>query len=296
MKSEIKTLLLGTALLALIGGCGGGGSDDNGTSGKGTDDKGQTDTSTSKTTTYYTRACVMDFTATWCPYCPQLMRGLEGAAKDYPDRFVILMIHDSTSELYCGDSNLNRLASVQGVQYYPTGLCNFRTELQDRASSAIVSQLTSENKNHKSTIGIGVTTKVNDKNDIDVSVKLKSGQTASYKIAMYVVEDSIVHRQNDGGVYNNNFVHYNIPLIVYPSPDGSDLGTLNYDAEKTVTYTFTAQTLKSIHSNTLGIAASLDYSKCRVVVYVLKKTGSSYYIDNSVSCPAKNGTVDYKTD
>lgn len=301
MKLKFQTLLFILALTTTLYSCSGGSGDDTATQPK--DNTGTTDPKpptgeggTSKATYFYTRACVMDFTATWCPYCPQLMRGLESASESYPDRIVTIAIHSSSSDLYSGNSDLTKLMDTYGIDGFPSGLYNFRAQLESRAASFIVYTLKSEITTHHSTIGIGVVTKINDKNGVDVTVNLKSGSKNDYRVAMFLVEDDITHKQVDGGSYNNNFVHKNIPLAVYPNPTGTDLGTLDAGAEKTLTHTFTNEELLRVDSRFKGQTTIMDYNKCRVVVYATKKAGTSYYIDNVISCGAKNSKADYKAE
>jgi hypothetical protein len=37
---------------------------------------------------------------------------------------------------------------------------------------------------------------------------------------------------------------------------------------------------------------TVNYSNCRVIAYVLKKSGANFYINNTASCPV-NGSTDY---
>jgi len=242
---------------------------------------------------FYTRVCVMDFTATWCQFCPYMMSALAKAVQDYSDRILVLAIHDSSSDLHSGDNSVYSLFNDFTVDGIPTGLYNFRNKLESYSSSYVLSALKQEVQNNSAMTGIAVSTKVNSDNNIEVVAKMSTHETNNYKLTMCLVEDNIKNRQNEGGTYTSNFVHNNIPLKFYPEPYGFDLGSVKADEEKSISHTFTNKELSTVRTN-MKLSTTLDYANCRVVVYVSRKSGNKYYIDNTVSCPAKNGSVDYK--
>ena len=242
---------------------------------------------------FYTRACVMDFTATWCPYCPNMTNALEAASKTYSDRFYTIVIHSETSTLYSKESTIYNLYNAFNIGGFPTGKYNFRSDLTSYSSSIVLAELKKEITTHPATSGIAVSTKINANNELEVTAKVKSNLEGKYKVAIWVVEDGITRSQNVMGLYDNEYVHNGVPLKAYPDFAGQDLGTLAVNAEKIVNHTFTAEELLTTRNN-MGVTTKLDYTKCRVIVYVMKMSGGKYYIDNTVSCPAKDSSIDYK--
>lgn len=210
-------------------------------------------------TRFFRRVLALEFTGTWCQYCPNMTEALEEAQQFRPWRLVEVAMHayDDYSPA-CADELITRF----NVSGYPTMV------LDMDAGTAFNTQTSS--------IMTGYVDKVVEQNacglalscvDGVLTAKIKTVEEGDYALGVTVVEDGLIAYQTGYGAdYVNNAV-----LRRYLSQVGGDgLGALKADTEVTRTY-----------------EAKLG-EKERVVAYVIK--GGKCI--NALSCKDKE-TIPY---
>lgn len=218
---------------------------------------------------FFRRVLAMDFTGSWCQYCPNMERALEDARKERPGRFVSMAVH-SSDNLAAAESDA--LATLFGVQSYPSMVFNWdaATRFNEQNASRMLDYLDGVLAQGDATCGLAVSTSVADA-VLKVSVTLKASGAGTFSLVAALVEDGLITRQAGYGEgYVNNGV---LRGFLDPGMEGTGTGPLEDGQEFAVE---------------LSAAAPEDPENFRLIVYAL----GGGTVQNAVSCGV-NETIAY---
>lgn len=234
---------------------------------------------------FYKIPLVMRFTATWCGYCPIMASTIENVFKLTGGKINIINIHALNSNSQLSYANANLFQSKYNINGYPSGLLDFRASVGNfpiNIASPIWQSLINESQNkYPSATAIAVTSTLNG-SKVDLEINIRSKETGNYLLNVALIEDDITLPQSDySSGTNNNYKHNNILRESYLSIDGEQF-SINNNQEYT----------KNL---VIGIPSTVkDITKCKVIVYVLKKYGA--VISNSVPQATYLNTLEYYCD
>ena len=113
--------------------------------------------------------------------------------------------------------------------------------------------------------------------DSSVDVELYAAKSDNYRLALYILEDGIVARQNDSGIYKENYTHNHVVRAMVSSMyEGDRIGEIKAGEKSQKSYNFT-------------LDGSWKADKCSLCALVFDSKGS---VINAAVCPI-NGSVDY---
>ena len=210
-------------------------------------------------TRFFHRVLALEFTGTWCQYCPNMTDALIEAQQLRPYRLVDIAMHafDEFSPS-CADD----LVSQFNVSSYPTMVLDMdaSTSFQSKLASIMTDYV--DKTSLQTACGIALSCA-----DGRLTVKVKAAEEGEHKLAVAVVEDGLVAYQTG---YGDNYVNHAV-LRRYLTPlAGESLGSLKAEEEAIRSYQVTLE------------------ERQRIVAYVVKD-GKSI---NALSCQ-DNETIPY---
>lgn len=144
------------------------------------------------------RVLIEDYTGTWCQYCPRISYAIE-QVNSQTDDAVVVAIHRGSSDPYNFAAALT-LESMIGLQGYPTGMLNRKTEWTYPETSNIV-QAVNLTSGVNPRIGLALNTSLSG-NTVSVTVNVKFGQNFSnLKLVVYALQDNLVYNQTNSTSY-----------------------------------------------------------------------------------------------
>ena len=176
-------------------------------------------------TRFFHRILALEFTGTWCQYCPNMTEALSEAQRLRPYRLVDIAMHafDDFSPS-CSDD----LVSQFRVSSYPTMVLDMDASTSFQAKRASIMTDYVDKTVFQATCGIALTCA-----DGTLTVKVKATEEGEHKLAVAVVEDGLVAYQTG---YGDNYVNHAV-LRRYLTPlAGESLGTLKADEEAIRSY------------------------------------------------------------
>ena len=232
---------------------------------------------------FYHRSLVMDFTATWCVFCPWMHAAIELAQELYPDKLIKVALHDDSSSLPF--SEVNMLEYQFGVYGFPTAIVDGRIDIpNDSPASGPASKMIDAAKETESfygtVTGMEVSSALTGRNlSIDLTVYAK--KAGDYKLTVLLLEDGIYYEQV--GVDGGKMMHNDLARIAVTSVTG-DTFTVSKD-----------KTGKSFFFAVKDISASYDVSNMKILAFVHAPFGDrkritsanygDFYVDNCVVVP-----------
>lgn len=171
---------------------------------------------------FFRRVLAMDFTGSWCQYCPNMEKALEEAKKERPGRFVSMAVH-ANDNMSAAESN--PLATLFGVPSYPCMVFDWdvSTRFNQQESSRMLDYLDGVLAQGDAACGLAVSTSIADA-VLKVSVTLKAAGAGSFSVVAALVEDGIISRQAGYGEgYVNNGV---LRGFLDPGMEGTATGPL----------------------------------------------------------------------
>lgn len=106
-----------------------------------------------------------------------------------------------------------------------------------------------------------------------VTVKVTSERTSEYRLILYIAEDGLKYRQNDGGVYRDYTHEHVVRKLLSATVDGDKLGQIAAGKEETEDYTVTLDD---------------DWNAENLSFYALV-TDENGYVNNLAVCKAVDG-------
>lgn len=213
---------------------------------------------------YRRKVLVHKFTATWCGYCPAFTKVLDKLSEEMPERLVVIAVHGGDDFSILDGSTLETEAGVAG---YPTAWvdCREKSSTNEAATRKVIEKSIAE---YPAVCGIGMEATVSDR-DINVKANIEFAEDGEYKICAALIEDEI---HFDGTCTEPTKTYHHVLRQYATAVMGDDLG-----AQKagTIEKTFGFKAAKSWNMDNL-----------KVVVYVMKKYGNTYSVNNVEVCPA----------
>lgn len=203
---------------------------------------------------FFRRALALDFTATWCQYCPQMAKALKEAQQLRPGRIVDMSVH--LDDALASDQT-EELADLLEVVYLPSLVFDMdkTTLFNEQTSSRFTSYV--DKMSSKDACGIAISWKSG-----KVDVKVKTAVKGTYKLVVAVVEDKIVTTQQGyGSNYENESV---VRSFLTSKVDGVSLGTLKAGEEVSKTFSQTAADNQRIVAYVLKGSKCVNAATCNV--------------------------------
>lgn len=218
------------------------------------------------------RSLVMRFTADWCGYCPIMATAVHMAQESLPDKIEALSVHGGGSGLASKASEA--LTRHYGIEAFPTGLINGMTQIQNNEPSVtaerIINAVNETEAKYETLTGASWTSSV-DGSQIVLNLSLYMKKSGSYKVTALLVEDGIIGYQAD---YTNgsseNYEHNGVIRSAFTEAAGDEFTQLEDGQKKDFNYS-------------MSIPYGCNEDNLKIVVYVQKHDGSTYYIDNAAS-------------
>ena len=235
----------------------------------------------------------MRFTATWCGYCPMMNEAFKMVRDEIGDKFLYACFYSSSrgGQYAFPDSDMNTLESLYGVDSFPTGIVDGRTEVQNYSLvSATAASIVNAVKETEAKYPVATCLELNSYesgNDIVVEVTVYPKQTDNYKLTVLLLENNIIGTQTDfnAGVTYTDFVHDKVARLPLTAVTGDAFRGV---AGQESSFTFTCT-----------VPAGYDKENLEVVAYVQRPFGAQeviatgnyggYYVDNARA--AALGTV-----
>ncbi len=221
---------------------------------------------------FYRKVLVQKYTATWCTYCPLMTSALDKLDEEVPDRIVVMAIH-------CNDSfSINegaQLANDFKISSIPRSDIDYRVTTTYSAAE-LNNALNGELTDHPAVCGIAAESKV-EGGQIYAEAKIRFSETGRYRVCCTVIEDGLLYEDgySEDGYYNH------VLRSFATSRTGAALGECEAGTEYPCAYTF-------------SVGKKWNLEKCSVLFYVMKEDGSAVYTNNVVSCPAQNGSCEFR--
>ena len=183
-----------------------------------------------------------DFTGQNCVNCPAAHRTIEALEEQYGDNLIAVSIHaghfgiPATNKRYTGlmQEEGQEYSKRYGIEDYPKGVIDGK---RPPVNADQWPSLIREEISVATPLTVGVEAALSaDGKTIDISCSLKSTEQLSGNLVVWVIESSIVARQediNEGRI--NDYVHNNVFRACVNGLDG-DAVTLSADATETKPY------------------------------------------------------------
>lgn len=214
---------------------------------------------------------VFEFTGTWCAMCPSGYIFLKYLIEDWwsHDIVHILAFHDSTADDPMGIPVTNTIFNAFGLTGFPAFLVDMRggttekTEIQPMIESSFADA---------TPCGVKMTS-----TESRVNIKLYAAKSGTYRVALYVLEDGIVARQNNSGTYKDDYVHNHVVRkMISTLYEGDRVGEIKAGQEASKSYSF-------------SLDSSWKRENCSLCALVIDNSGA---VVNAALCPI-GGSVDY---
>lgn len=201
---------------------------------------------------FYKKVGILEFTGTWCTWCPQLAGYIKDLETGYPDRNVMVAVHvnDALAVPYASSlvSRFKTAALPAAVLDFGDLVTNVTTSASDleRRIREIV-------EGNPARCGIAIASSVADGRAF-VTVRLLSAATMEYGMAVALVENGIVHEQvmPPGQPVNYQYVHDHTLREVYQNNiDGVPVGEVAGGAQVERSFEFD---LKDYNTQNCSIA------------------------------------------
>ncbi len=220
---------------------------------------------------------VFEFTGAWCSQCPSGYTFLKYLIEDYysHDTVHILAFHDSTGGADpMGLPLTNTLFDKFKLDGYPGFVVDMREGTSEK--TAIKAMIDSSFSSYPATCGVKLSSTCSGGNG-SVTAEVCADSEGTYRLALYLIEDGIVAKQNSGGVYRDDYVHNHVVRALLSSLyEGDRVGELKSGEKKSLSYNYT-------------LDSSWVAEKCTLCALIIDSNG---YVNNMAVCPL-NGTVDY---
>lgn len=228
------------------------------------------------------RICAMEFTGTWCAWCPQGMTKLAYLIDTYYDGVAYLIaVHsdgDGPDPMAIEQSDI--LARKFQVSSYPSCVVDMRHTMGLSESYSVMRSAFDESLNgYPAHCGVAIQSEYMEAtSQAKVTVRVTSEKTSQYRLVLYAIEDGLKYPQNDGGIYRDYTHHHVLRQLLSATVDGDRLGQIAADKEDSKEYT-----------------VILDENwKAENVSFYAIVTDENGYANNLAVCEAVNGNTDYE--
>ena len=237
--------------------------------GPGPDPVEEPETPATEGTRFFRRVLALEFTATWCQYCPNMAEALLQAAAERPGRLVEVAVHYADEMAPAESDGIVQLFKVSD---FPSMVFDWdiTTRFNQQDASRMTAYVDQVLEAGDAPCGLAVKSTLSD-GQLTVDVRLKAASGGTYSVSAALVEDGILATQAGAGAnYSCNSV---LRGFLGAGMNGESAGTIKAGDEKTVS--FTARPEASEHER-------------RIVACALQDG----HVVNVVSCPL-NQEIDY---
>lgn len=220
------------------------------------------------------RALIVEFTGIQCVNCPKAAQTAHQLLEQYPENLVVVEMHPASNSFTATTNPLYDFRCEEADFFYryfggtnttglPTGIVNLAPSFADYTAwaSAVLGavQQPSSAQLHLSVMGDSIQYRI-------------LGTSGSYHLLLWLVEDSIVAPQADGGTVVPNYVHNHV-LRMSLTPD--EWGIILSPTDGTIaftipTHTSAGQPIRPEHCSVVGII--LDENKRFIDVVLCRLT------------------------
>ena len=180
---------------------------------------------------FFHRVLALEFTATWCQYCPNMAEALEDARKERPGRIQEIAVH-YIDEMSSATSE--GVVARYSVSAFPTVILDLDPSTSFTRQEASLFMDYVDNALKLEACGLAAESTLKD-GLLSLSVKLKAAEEGTYSVGVAVVEDGITANQIGAGPgYVNNAVLRQ--FLGDGGLDGTPAGSLKKDEEATVSF------------------------------------------------------------
>lgn len=241
------------------------------------------------------RLLAVQYTGTWCGYCPRVSLAIKYFNEHYDtaDDVVFVAAH-------YGDGMQTNFANVlndyQKIEGFPTLLLNLNNNAvvdqaqanKSGAEKIEIARASAMKTEARSNIRAEVS-QADDQGNITVTAEVKVNTDGKYRIAAWLLEDSVAEAQHDYIQYNDPSIHTHHNIVCASSAPQSAIGEPfeegeDLKAEHTYPAIFTFNPAKQCVSNP---------ENCRIIIVVTRASGSTFYVDNVKKCDIGE-TVEYE--
>lgn len=230
------------------------------------------------------KVCVMEFTGQWCAMCPTGYNYLwYVVSRNYAETAHIIALHDNSQGIDEMAIPVQReLFSAFKLVGYPSAVIDLRdtSPLTDDNAGALKKGIETSLYDYPAHCGVAVASNYDEESGkASVTARLFPEVDGEYRIALWVVEDNIVSKQNQGGRYEDNYTHNHVARrLASESWKGDNLGNIAAGKEVTKNYEINVDGNWNI-DNTSVFALAVD---------------ASGHVNNMAACPLKDGKADYE--
>lgn len=180
----------------------------------------------------------LEFTGTWCGFCPMMAQSIERVQKLYPNTFHCIPMHDSQSTLAFDATSY--YVSLYKIGGFPKGLVDGRVRLDNKdytvdMDNSIINALKESWDNYPTVTGAAISSKLEGYNlTVDCTVYFKT--PANYKVYAMVLESDIYTTQTSytsgtGGVLEN-YLNDHVGRAMLTGNNGTSLRVLDNTGEE----------------------------------------------------------------
>lgn len=232
----------------------------------------------------YKRVGTLEFTGTWCKFCPNMVTYLKGVETTYPDRNVVVAVHEN--DKLTVDPFALELGTRFGVSAMPAVVLDFGNPLVTPnpigSSAALVDRLRTIVEENPANCAIAIDSSVAG-GTATVTAKLQTVTASGYGIVVALVESGVTgysQLQPDGETWVADYVHDHVLRAVDgASIEGTATGAIAAGEEATHNVTFDL--------------TGYDPANCHIVVFATTGTGDALRLVNAAECPLGE-SVDYR--
>lgn len=231
-------------------------------------------------TRFQRRVCVMEFTGTWCPQCPQGATTLNFlTTRSYKDKAFVLAFHNDDEYEFPAAKELDTMFGLQ--KSYPAYVTDMRDVglVNEGGCGDTIEESLYESVTH---CAVSVSCSYGETSSmvmVNVDAGLYSETDASYRLAAYVIEDKVVgeQAQPDNSV-DKEYTHRHVVRAMLSSGVmGDELGTVPAGSEKTSRWSF-------------NVEESWNVANLSVAVLAIDEEG---HVNNMAVCSADGGEMKY---
>ena len=223
---------------------------------------------------FFHRVLALEFTATWCQYCPNMTAAMEKARTERPGRILDLAVHYNDE---MGSSSSDIVVERYKVSAFPTAVLDLdpSTAFNRQDPGIFIDYI--DRTVSVPACGIAIESSV-EGGFLKVSVTVKAAEDGDYSVGAALVEDGIVADQAGAG---SGYVNNSVLRAVLGSGgfDGTPAGNLKVGGEQTVQFSRAFDGSKDHHrivAFVLKDGKALNTSTCAVG----DKTGYEYEKDD----------------
>lgn len=241
----------------------------------------QADEPSGQASRFVRQVCAMDLTGTWCSFCPQgflYMNSVVNLSK-YKGKVHVIGMHSNgtSSDPFHLDAT-DEIIKDLGPGDFPSFVVDLRVLGGLNTDRSLFKNSLDESLNtYLPHCGVAVKSELSG-SQAKVTVRLMSEKTAVYRLALYVVEDNIRGKQNDGGNYVEDYLHHHVARrLLSASYKGDRLGNVAAGEEASKEYT---------------VEVDSDWKLADTSIYVLA-IDEEGFVNNMAVCGLNNGNTDY---